>query len=239
MTPLFKTQFSIGKSLLTANNVLEIAKKNSLEKVVCVEDSFYGFRTLKQKLIENDLKFIFGIRLPVVQNHADSDSRPSKLIFFAKNNLGISAIKSLYTASFTSEEGCLSMSDYDKSFFKDISVAVPFYDSYIYNNLFHFGLCDLSLDGIDHQYLIEDNDHPFDFQIKKSIDSLGVKTLETKSIYYKNRSDFHAFQMYKSVCSRRQGRPPTFNSPNLDHFCSEEFCWESFIEKRQDILEKG
>ena len=232
MTPLFKTQYSIGKSILTVDDIVDIAKYNSLKEVVCVEDSFYGFRSLKQKLSENKLKFIFGLRLPVVQNHNDSDLRPSKLIFFAKNNEGISVLRSLYTDAFTSDEGSVSLSHYEASFFENVRVAVPFYDSYIYNNIFHFGLCELSLDEIEHEYLIEDNNHPFDFQIRRVIDSLNVNKSKAKSIYYRNKEDFHAFQMHRAVCNRRMGRSPTFSNPNLDHFCSDEFCLESYIENR-------
>jgi DNA polymerase III alpha subunit len=231
MTPLFKTQYSIGKSILNVDDVVDIAQYNSLKEVVCVEDSFYGFRSLKQKLSEEKLKFIFGIRLPVVQNSKDTDLRPSKLVFFAKNNNGISKLRSLYTEAFTSEFGCVSLSNYDKSFFENVRVVVPFYDSFIYNNLFHFGLCELSLEDIEHEYLIEDNNHPFDFQIKRVINSLGVKTSNAKSIYYRNKEDFHAFQMHKAVCSRTMGRSPKFSNPNLDHFCSDDFCWESYKEK--------
>lgn len=229
MTPLFKTQHSIGKSILTVSDIVDMAKHHSLKEVVCVEDSFYGFRSLNKQLTENKLKFIFGLRLPVVQNQNESDLRPSKLIFFAKNNEGISTLKSLYTDAFTSSEGAVPLSNYDKSFFQNVRVCVPFYDSYIYNNIFHFGLCEVSLDGIEHEYLIEDNGHPFDFQIKKAIDSLGVNKSKVKSIYYKNKEDFHAFQMHKAVCNRRMGRNPTFSSPNLEHFCSDEFCWESYL----------
>ena len=95
MIPLFKTHYSIGKSILTAESILNIAKDNNLKEVVVVEDSFYGFRSLNKTFKEENIKFIFGIRLPVVQNHNDSESRPSKLIFFAKNNNGVKKIKSI------------------------------------------------------------------------------------------------------------------------------------------------
>jgi DNA polymerase III alpha subunit len=229
MIPLFKSQFSIGKSILTVDDIVNIAKSKSLKEVVCVEDSFFGFRSLKSKLSEEAIKFIFGIRLSVVQDSNDSDLRPSKLVFFAKNNEGIKAIRSLYTDAHTSDSGSLSLSNYKKSFFKDVKVAVPFYDSFIYNNIFMFGLSELSLDGIEHTYLVEDNNHPFDFQIKRVIDTLGVETTPCKSIYYKSKEDFHAFQMHKAICSRRMGRSPTFSSPNLNDFASDEFCMESYV----------
>ena len=52
---------------------------------------------------------------------------------------------------------------------------------------------------------------------------------------YRNREDFHAFQMYKAVCSRRQGRVPTFSKPNLNDFCSDDFCFESYLEKNASL----
>lgn len=231
MIPLFKSQFSIGKSILSVDSIVDIAKENGLEEVVCVEDSFYGFRSLKQKLSDEGIRLVFGIKLSVVQDSTDSDLRPSKLIFFAKNNDGIRAIRSLYTDAHTSELECLSLCSYEKSFFKDVMIAVPFYDSYIYNNIFVFGLSTLSLSGLNHIYLEEDNNHAFDFQIKRAIKSLGVETQLSKSIYYKDREDFHAFQMHKAICSRRMGRSPTFSSPNLNDFSSDDFCWESYKEK--------
>jgi hypothetical protein len=122
----------------------------------------------------------------------------------------------------------LILSHYSVEDFKDVKVAVPFYDSYIYNNLFHFGLSHLGLKGLDPIFFIEDNNHPFDFQIRSVIEGLDVEAKMVKTILHHNKDDFEAFQMYKASCSRSQGRAPTFQRPNLDHFCSDDFCWESY-----------
>lgn len=228
MIPLFKSQFSVGKSILTLENILNIAEINSLQEIVLVEDSFYGFRSFNKALAERGIKFVFGLRIEVLSNDSDDKEKPSKLIFFAKNNQGIQKIKDLYTAANTDKSKSVILNKYSKEDFKDIKIAVPFYDSYIYNNLFHFGMSNIDLNGFDHVYFIENNSHPFDFQIKNAIDQLGVKTVDAKSIYYKNKDEFHAFQMYKAVCNRSQGKSPTFSNPNLNHFCSDEFCWESY-----------
>jgi len=225
--PLFKSQYSIGRSLLTLDRILDIAEINELKEVVLVEDSFYGFRTFNSALSEKNIKLIFGLRISVL--HDDShEENPSKLIFFAKNNEGLKKVKDLYTEANTSEAKAVVMKNYSTEDFKDVRIAVPFYDSYLCNNLFYFGMSQMDLNGFDHVYFVEDNNHPFDFQIKQAIDDLGVKVQKTKSIFYKNKDDFHAFQMYKAVCNRRQGKSPTFSNPNLNHFCSDEFCWESY-----------
>lgn len=228
MTPLFKSQFSVGKSILTADKVLNIAQLNSLERVVMVEDSFYGFRVFNKLFQENDIPLVFGLRLSVVNDDIIQDERPSKLVFFAKNNDGLKTIKRLYSDASLNDNNSLVLSHYSGKDFKDIRVAVPFYDSYIYNNLFHFGLSHLGLKGLDPVFFIEDNNHPFDFQIRSVIESLDVQTKMVKTILHHNKDDFEAFQMYKASCSRSQGRAPTFQNPNLDHFCSDDFCWESY-----------
>ena len=227
MIPLFKSHFSVGRSILTLDKILDIVDINSLKEVVLVEDSFYGFRTFNKALLEKGVRLVFGLRVPVLYENSEEE-KPSKLIFFAKNNNGIKRVKDLYTEANTSESKSVVMKNYSKDYFSDIRIAVPFYDSYICNNLFYFGMSQMDLTGLDHVYFIEDNNHPFDFQIKKAIDDLGVETQEAKSIFYKNKDDFHAFQMYKAVCNRRQGKSPTFSNPNLNHFCSDEFCWESY-----------
>ena len=228
MTPLFKSQFSVGKSILTAEKILDIAQINSLERVVIVEDSFYGFRVFNQLFQENEIPLVFGLRLSVVNDDMIQDERPSKLIFFAKNNDGLKTIKRLYSDASLNDKNSLVLSHYSVEDFKDVKTAVPFYDSYIYNNLFHFGLSHLGLKGLDPVFFIEDNNHPFDFQIREVIEGLDVETKMVKTILHHNKDDFEAFQMYKASCSRSQGRAPTFQNPNLDHFCSDDFCWESY-----------
>lgn len=229
MIPLFKSSFSIGQSILKPSDIVRIAKDNNLDRVIMAEDNFYGFRVLNKLFLEAEIQMVYGVKLPVVQS--SSEEKPSKLIFFPKNNKAIAYLRNLYTETFTSDDSCLVMSEVDKEAFKDIRIGVPFYGSYIYNNLFHFGLCDISLNGLDHFYMEEDNNHPFDFQIKEALQRLGVKTWKAKSIYYENREDFIAFQMYKAVCNRSQGRTPRFDNPQLNDFCSEEFCFESYLEK--------
>lgn len=228
MIPLFKSQFSIGNSILTAEKILDIAKLNSLERVVLVEDSFYGFRVFNNLFQEENINLAFGLRISVVNNGIDENERSSKLVLFAKNNEGVQDLKRLYSSASLNDYNSLILSEHSEEDFKNLKVCVPFYDSYIFNNLFYFGLSHIDIKHLDPVYFIEDNNHPFDFQIKSIIDGLGVKTETVKTILHHNKDEFAALQMYKATCNRSGGRPPTFQSPNLNHFCSDEFCWESY-----------
>lgn len=231
VTPLFKTHASIGKSILQNDDILEIQKENNLDKVVVVEDSFYGFRELNEKIAKTSAQLIFGIRLGVKQNLEDELN--SKLIFFAKNDEGVKQIKNLYTRAHCGESGVLILAELQAQDTSDIKVAVPFYDSFVYQNIFHFGLCEVDLKPFDHVFFEEDNDHPFDRMISTKLQEISGSNKEpAKSIYYHNREDIDAFQFYKSACSRSGGKSPNFGNPNLEHFCSAEFCWESYLEKK-------
>ena len=230
--PLFKTSYSIGKSLLRVEDIISIAQSNNLKKVTLVEDNFYGFRTANFAFLHAGIPMVYGVRIPVFETESE---KSSKLVFFAKNNKGINNLRNLYTKSKLSVLEVLNISELEPSELEDIKIGVPFYDSYIYNNIFHFGLCDLKLHDYDHFYMEEDNNHPFDFQIKQKLKDLNIKTQKTKTIYYRNREDFEAFQMYKAVCSRRQGKVPTYSKPNLNDFCSDDFCFESYLETDASI----
>ena len=163
-----------------------------------------------------------------MQNEGDSGEKPSKLVLFAMNNQGVQDLKRLYSDASLSDCNSLVLSRYSEKDFENLKVCVPFYDSYIFNNLFFFGLSHIDLSHLSPTYFIEDNNHPFDFQIRSVIEGLNVKTEMVKTILHHNKDDFEAFQMYKASCSRSQGRAPTFQRPNLDHFCSDDFCWESY-----------
>tara|TARA_R110000765_G_scaffold10880_1_gene33329 strand:+ start:279 stop:980 length:702 start_codon:yes stop_codon:yes gene_type:complete len=228
MVPLFKSQFSVGKSILTSEKILDIAKINQLEKVVLLEDTFYGFRVFNKLFQEEGIPLVFGLRISVVNTDGDFNEKPSKLAIFAKNNQGIQDLKRISSNAALNDRNSLVLSEYGESDFENLKVCVPFYDSYVFNNLFHFGLSHIDIKHLDPVYFIEDNNHPFDFQIKSVIDNLGVKTQTAKTILHHNKDEFEALQMYKASCSRSQGRAPTFQRPNLDHFCSDDFCWESY-----------
>ena len=142
--------------------------------MILVEDNFYGFRVVNKAFLEIGVPMIYGVKLPVVQSSFYLE-KPSKLIFFPKNNKGVAVVRKLYTKCFTSEGDCLHLSEVGKGELDDVSIGVPFYDSFVYNNIFHFGLCDLSLDTYDHFYIEESNNHPFDFQLSAALKKIGRK----------------------------------------------------------------
>ena len=220
MIPLFKSEHSIGKSILTIPHIFSIAQN----EVVLVEDSMSGFRKANKESAKTGKPLRFGLRIETT-----TGNNPSKVIFFAKGNQGIDSLRRIYTKAFTKNEGIYELKKEELS---DTLVAIPFYDSYIHRNIHNFGSHELDLEGLNPVYFEERNNHPFDILIKRAMVDMGIKTTPAKSIYYEKKEDFTAFQWVKSMANRRGGKTPTFERPELNYFCSDEFCWESYLEDK-------
>ena len=117
---------------------------------------------------------------------------------------------------------------------EDLTLAIPFYDSFIFKNTLHFCSCIPDFSFCKPTFFLEDNHLPFDLIIREKVFEYCKKnnypTEETKSIFYETKEDFEAFQTYKCICSRRF-KQRTLSVPNFDHLASPEFSFESYLEK--------
>lgn len=213
MIPLFKSHYSAGKSILKIEDIFAFPE----ETIVMVEDCMAGFRRANLERKKAGKKLIFGLRLETKQ---DFDS--SKVIYFAKNDEGISSLRKIYTKA----KSCDDIYNLDLNDLNGVEVAIPFYDSYIFNSIFHFGAYSLDFGGKKLMFFEERNEHPFDFLVKRKLNELNIKTTMAKSIYYDKNEDFKAYQCYKAFCQR--SKPPTFGDPNVKHLSSNQFSYESY-----------
>ena len=252
MLPLFKSHYSIGKSILTLDpsetgpgpsSIISIALDNNLKEIVLVEDSPIGFLESLKVCEENNIQLIFGLRFNFCESSTTEEKTTDshKVIIFSKNKNGCSLLNSIYTESFTQNGGFLNRVVL-KSLWssKDLKLCIPFYDSFIYKNLFSFSGFVPDLDFASPTFFLEKNGLPVDDCLRKGVlsyaKSSNLSTAEVQSIYYKNKSDSSAFMAYKLICSRKNfaGRATSLEMPNLDHMGSDEFCWESYLEKTHE-----
>jgi DNA polymerase III alpha subunit len=257
--PLFKSHYSIGKSILTLNSpgntaegdaadsVFDIVSESSLDKIVLVEDTFMGFLQAKKIAADLNIHFIFGLRLNIcdsITNIEDTHLQKCshKIIIFPRNAAGCANLNNIYTDCNTKYSGWLDFptleSLWDES---NLTLAIPFYDSFIFKNLTSFNTCVPSFPFTSPTFFIENNNLPFDSLVEKGVmeycKSNQYPTQSTQSIYYKNKKDFSAYLTYKLVCSRNtfSGRAVSIENPNMDHMGSDEFCWESHLEKNESL----
>ena len=101
--PLFKSHYSIGKSILTLENpedilengsdsIIDICKKNNLNSFFLVDDSMSGFLQAYTNSKKNNLKLIYGLRITVcsdiLQKNEESLTSNNKVVIFCKNTEG-------------------------------------------------------------------------------------------------------------------------------------------------------
>jgi hypothetical protein len=117
---------------------------------------------------------------------------------------------------------------------------VPFYDSFIHVNNFLFANCVPDFSFTKPTMFIERNDLAFDYLLESKVKEFAsnntLDTMLTKTIYYNQRKDAKAFQTYKIICNRSIGKDRNMQKPELNHFCSDEFCFESWKENQNATL---
>ena len=139
MLPLFKSHYSIGKSILTlddpkkvtengSDSIFKIAKDNSLKKIILVEDSLVGFFEAYKRSKELGIDLIFGLRLSVRNSSLEDDANSQhKVIIFSKTSNGCKLLNKIYSKAFCDFSGFLdSQSLKDIWSDNDLKLCIPF-----------------------------------------------------------------------------------------------------------------
>lgn len=250
MIPLFKTHYSINRSILTAEeagtssingpkSIIDIAIENKLDRIFLCEDSMSGFIQQYSCLTKAKIKMIFGLRLTILDNMDDktpeSLHKESKIIVVAKNNEGYKKLIKLSSSASCRGfyyEGRLDWKELHQLWSGDLSLCVPFYDSFLFKNALTFSSCKPYFGNIKPIFFKESHGLPFDRLISDKIDNFTkgqYETLNTHSIYYEKDQDFAAFMSFKCIGGRT-----TLSKPNLEQMCSNEFSFESYLRKAQN-----
>ena len=247
MIPLFKSHYSLGRSILTLedkdemddypDSIIQICKQNKMKELYLVEDNMSSFLEAYSNCRKNNIKLNYGLRISVTESMSDkseeSKTKSSKIILFFKNKEGYQQLTKLY--SIAAKEGFyyeprLDYETISKNWTDDLILCIPFYDSFIFNNTLRNSLCIPQFDFTKPIFFIEDNDLPFDALVKEKALSFaeknGLKIYKAQSIFYNLREDFKAYLTFRCINNRS-----ILNKPNLDHMSSDEFCFES-ISKR-------
>lgn len=243
MIPLFKSHYSLGRSILTLedksqrdeypDSIIQIAKENKLSEIFLVEDNMSSFLEAYTNTKNNNIKLNYGLRVSVTENINDktdeSRLKNSKFVLFFKNKRGYELLTKLF--SIAAKDGFyyeprLDYSTIEKNWTEDLILAIPFYDSFIFNNTLKNTICVPQLNFTKPIAFIEDNDLPFDLIVKEKMLSFAQKNdLEVfngKSIYYNSKKDFKTYLTFRCINNRS-----ILNKPELDHMTSNEFCFES------------
>jgi DNA polymerase III alpha subunit len=246
----FKTHYSIGRSILTAEkpsgnleksqiSVFDLVLDAKLNHLCVVEDGMTGFLQLAENCTKNNLKLIYGLRVDVTENALAQDEvslkKRAKYVIFAKNNVGYKTLIKIW--SFAAKEGfyynpCLDFKHLKALWNDNLMLAVPFYDSFLHQNAFEGHVHIPEFDTIKPVFLLESNELPFDAHLRQKVldysSTNGFDTVEAQSIFYKSKRDFVAYMTFKCINNRTD-----IEKPELNHFGSDTFNYERWLKNEQ------
>jgi DNA polymerase III alpha subunit len=205
-----------------------------------VEDSLLGLPEISKKCKKLGIFLRFGLRISCRNSDSESDvNSDHKIIIFALTKNARPHLNRIFSHGHVKNNGFITF-DYLKSIWtKDLLLAIPFYDSFIHKNNFTFSNCVPDFSFCTPIFFIEDNNVSYDQLLKDKVlefvNKFNYETFETKTIYYKEKKDVFAMQAYKIICDTAFGKNRSLQKPELKHFGSDEFCYESFLEKENNV----
>jgi DNA polymerase III alpha subunit len=250
MLPIFRSNYSLT-SVLTLDaptekenrlqnqpdSIFDICNDYGLQDVFIVDNTLTGLVEAYENAKKAKLNLRFGYRVSVCRDITDktpeSEITESKFIIFATQGSFKELIK-LHNISTTdgiyNGRPRLDFKTLKENWSKNLALAVPFYDSYVYYNLLYGRQCVPELDFTNPAYLIENNGLPFDGLLINHIQETikDYEIIPSKTIYYRDRKDFKSYMTYRCILNRT-----TFQKPELRHFGSQEFCMEAWKENAE------
>lgn len=248
MIPLFKSHYSLGRSILTLedknerddypDSIIQIAKENKLKEIFLVEDNMSSFLEAYTNTKNNNIKLNYGLRLSVTESIIDksdeSRQKTSKILIFFKNKKGHEILTKLFSIAAKTGfyyEPRLDYETLNKNWTDDLILGIPFYDSFIFNNTLRNYICVPQFNFTKPIMFIEENDLPFENIIKDKIQKYAnennLEIYKAKSIYYNNKKDFKSYLTFRCINNRS-----ILNKPELEHMSSNEFSFESYLENK-------
>ena len=250
--PLFKSHYSKGRSILTlekpdsvdpngAQSIIKIAKDHRLKELFLVEDNPSGFLQAFINCEEQNIQLNFGLRITIAGNMLQKDEETfatqSKYVIFAKNKSGYKRLIKIYSKAAKDGFYYEPRIDFDelRKFWneEDLTLCIPFYDSYVHKNTLQYSTCVPCFDFCNPVFFVEDNNMPFDSLIKDSVEKATSKNngagkihevIYTQTIYYDKTEDFKAYLTFRCIDNRS-----ALDKPNLDHMCSDEFSFDKWL----------
>lgn len=247
---LFKSHYSLGRSILTLgepldkgtkkpveNSILNILLQNKINTLTLVEDNISGLLEASKRCDDNKIKLIFGIRIDVTDNITQKDAasltKRAKYIIFAKNPSAYKPLLRIWSTA--AKDGfyynpVIDFQNIKKHWNENFIMAVPFYDSFLYLNNF----CSFNhvpeIKEFNPVFFVENNELPFDDILKSKVESFCKENkyniLAAQSIYYNSPNDFIAYLTFRCIHNRASNPKCCLERPDLSHMSSDTFNFE-------------
>jgi DNA polymerase-3 subunit alpha len=246
--PVFKSHYSLGRSILTLekagssspsepDSIIDLALENKINRVFLVEDGMSSFLEAYSNCKAAKLGLVYGVRISFTNNmlekNEDSLKTTCKFVILIKNLQGYRRMVKIFTAACLQGFYWEPRADFKllkQHWSDDLQLCVPFYDSFLYKNLFTFATCVPDFSFAKPVFFIEENELWVDEHLKEKIKEYCVanefETLNTQSIYYNKKADFKNYLTFRCINNRT-----TLEKPEIEHMSSDSFCLDNWKDK--------
>lgn len=240
--PIFSSSLgSINKSILTINyngeinddmpvGIFDIAKKNNLDHIYLLEDQMCSFIQAYENSLKSGVKLKYGCK--IILSHNDENTSLGVYNVFALNTEGyyeLIKIKSIWAHKNENNKHHLhtTFEEVKDLFASDnLLIMIPFYDSFLFNNLTEFSQATPDLSKINPIFCIEKHETIYDHLIEPFVidycKNNNYDVINTHSVFYYKEEDFKPYLVYRAVEKRGN-----WFKPELKHFSSNKFSFES------------
>ncbi len=244
--PLFKSHYSIGRSILTLekkgdskengpDSIVDIASEYGLKNVFLIDDCFSGALEAYTNCKNAELTLTFGVRMTCVpdlnEKNEESLKKEHKLVVLAKSKSAYQKLVKIYTKAAKDGyyyEPRIDFNSLNELWDEELELFIPFYDSYLFKNLLTLSNIVPDFGKINPIYVIENHGLPFEFILTNHIEKLDCNAIKAHSVYYKKREDFLAFLSKRCINKRA-----TLEKPECEHMHSDSFCIEAWKENEE------
>lgn len=248
--PVFTSHHSIGSAILTVDkssvprglvSILDIAKQHSLEKPLIIDSDISSFWQLFKNAKDSGQKYSYGCKIWACEDEADetgeTDSRIS--VVFKNDQAYYDFVKISSRAStigYKKGRRRISWRALQDLWTDNFYLCIPFYNSFLArNNLVYNSRCVPNFGKIRPIFFLEDHSLPFDGIIKESVLNYtkenGYDTMAAHQVYYYRNDDVKSLTVLKCITSRGSIEKATLERPELPHFSSNQFSFQSWCEK--------
>lgn len=243
--PLFTSHYSLGCSILTLeeagtstpggpDSIFDICIENKLTDLFLVDNSISSFLSAYTNAIKANVNLHFGLKLTCCADIEDKSeaslNTEHQVIVWLLNSKQEG--KDLYHISTkAATDGFYYRPRISEKVLKEmwtdnLALSIPFYGSFIAQNLLRFSACVFNCSFCKPTFFVEKSQLPFDPLIEKAVRDFAKDRFEvvpTRSIYYKNHADFDAYQTMRCIADRK-----TLTKPEQEHMSSDCFCLEDW-----------
>lgn len=199
-----------------------IHEKTGAPYLTFVEDTMSSLPYIQKFQDKQGVDCRFGL---VVRVGEDKDYH--KINVFPLNKAGFLDLYKIHDIQ--ERDGQISQEDLLTRWSENLHLAIPFYDSFIFQNALTFSNFLFQPERFGNFSVFrQENGLPFDPMIGKLIEKYGDKIQDVKSIYYEGYDDFNTFLTYKIICHRSFGSN-SLSRPNKEFCGSNRFCLEDYL----------